>query len=34
LPMHPYLQDDQIKMIAGAINNFVSQAEEKCLGNV
>ena len=27
LPMHPYLQDDQIKMIAAAINNFISQAE-------
>jgi dTDP-4-amino-4,6-dideoxygalactose transaminase len=27
LPMHPYLQDDQIKMIAGVINNFASQQQ-------
>ena len=34
LPMHPYLQDDQIKMIADVINNFVSQAEWKPLDRV
>jgi dTDP-4-amino-4,6-dideoxygalactose transaminase len=25
LPMHPYLKDDQIRIIAGVINKFVTQ---------